>query len=58
MILGIEEVIIKLQDRNLSEVARRTGLTQPTVNRIANGKGGNVGYETVKALSDYLTNNP
>lgn len=58
MILTIEEIIEKLKDRNLSEVARRTNLSTPTVNRISNGKGGNVGYETVKTLSDYLTNNP
>jgi len=52
--LTIEEIIIHLQDRNLSEVSRRTGLSIPTVWRIANNQAGNVGYETVKTLSDYL----
>ena len=52
--LEINEIIIILQDRNLSEVSRRTGLAIPTVWRIANNQAGNVGSETVKKLSDYL----
>jgi hypothetical protein len=45
-----------LQDRNLTEVSKRTGLSYPVVWRIANNKAGNVGYITVKTLSDYLEN--
>jgi DNA invertase Pin-like site-specific DNA recombinase len=52
--LTVEEIVKKLADRNLSEVARRTELSLPTVWRIANNQAGNVGYETVKTLSDYL----
>jgi hypothetical protein len=52
--LSLEQIIEKLQDRNLTEVSRRTGLAVPTVWRIANGQAGNVGYITVKKLSDYL----
>jgi DNA invertase Pin-like site-specific DNA recombinase len=52
--LTIEEIVKKLADRNLSEVARRTELSLPTVWRIANNQAGNTGYETVKKLSDYL----
>ncbi|MFA5150744.1 MAG: helix-turn-helix transcriptional regulator [Candidatus Omnitrophota bacterium] len=50
----MDKIIEMLQDRNLSEVSRRTELSIPTVWRIANGHAGNVGYETVKKLSDYL----
>lgn len=52
--LALEKIQELLQDRNLSEVSRRTGLSTPTIWRIANGQSGNVGYETVKRLSDYL----
>ena len=54
--LSLEEIIVILQDRNLNEVSRRTGLAYPTVWRIANNQAGNVGYESVKKLSDYLEN--
>lgn len=56
--LELDEIITILQDRNLSEVSQRTGLAVPTVWRIANGQAGNVGYETVKRLSDYLEKKP
>lgn len=55
--LSLEQIIILLQDRNLNEVSRRTGLAYPTVWRIANNQAGNVGYESVKKLSDYLETN-
>ena len=52
--LSLDVIQTKLQDRNLSEIARRTGLSICTVWRVANNKAGNVGYETVKKLSEYL----
>jgi transcriptional regulator with XRE-family HTH domain len=54
----IEDVIRRLSDRNLSEVSRRTGISQPTLSRIANNKAGNVGYKTIEILDDYLNNTP
>lgn len=54
--LSLEEIIIILQDRNLAEVSRRTGLSYPVVWRIANNQSGAVEYLTVKRLSDYLEN--
>ena len=54
--LSLDEIQKILQDRNLSEVARRADLDTSTVWRIANGQAGNVGYETVRKLSDYLEN--
>lgn len=56
--LSLDKIIEMLKDRNLSEVSRRTELSIPTVWRIANGQAGNVGYETVKKLSDYLESKP
>jgi hypothetical protein len=54
--LELEKIITILQDRNLKEVSRRTELSYLTIWRIAKGDPGNVGYETVKRLSDYLEN--
>jgi hypothetical protein len=56
--LELEKIITILQDRNIKEVSRRTELSYLTVWRIANGSPGNVGYDTVKRLSDYLEQNP
>jgi transcriptional regulator with XRE-family HTH domain len=52
--LTVEEIEIKLKDRTLTKVADATGLSYPTVWKIANGESGRVEYETVKKLSDYL----
>jgi DNA invertase Pin-like site-specific DNA recombinase len=57
--LDLKQIITILQDRNLSEVCRRTGLNYITVWRISNeGKITNPNYETVKKLSDYLEKKP
>lgn len=52
--LTIEEVSRRLEDRNLKKVSLSTGISYPTVWKIANGQAGNVGYETVRKLSEYL----
>jgi len=56
--LSLEEIEIRLKDRNLSEVARQTELAPPTIWRVANGKANNIGYLTVQKISDYLEQNP
>jgi DNA invertase Pin-like site-specific DNA recombinase len=57
--LNLEQIITLLQDRNLSEVCRRTGLNYITVWRISNeGARANPNYDTVKKLSDYLEKKP
>ena len=52
--LTIEQIKEHLRDRNLSAVARATGLTRQTVAAIYNGTASKPSYETVKLLSDYL----
>lgn len=52
--LSVEEITERLGDRNLSEVARRCGLSFQCVWRIARERHGKVAYDTVKKLSDYL----
>lgn len=53
--LTLEQIVKKLDDRNLSKVAKNVGLHPQTLWRIKHGyTGENVSYETVKLLSDYL----
>ena len=52
--LAIEEISKRLNDRTLTKVSKATGISYPTIWKIANGQAGNVGYNTVKKLSEYL----
>ena len=52
--MTIEQVVEKLQDRNLTKVAKSVGITRVYLSAIANGKQLNPSYEIVKKLSDYL----
>lgn len=53
-ILPLETIQRALEDRNATAVARRCGLSKPTVLRVANGDF-NVSISTWKKLSDYLS---
>lgn len=55
--LAIDQIVTKLQDRKLKEVSKRSGVNYITVWRIATGCAGNVSYETVAKLSEYLEKN-
>jgi transcriptional regulator with XRE-family HTH domain len=52
--LTIEQIQKQLKDRNLSAVARVTGMSMQTISAISNGTATKPSYETVKLLSDYL----
>ena len=52
--LNREQIIKKMVDRNLSEIARCTNLSQATVWRVVNEPSTDPGYETILKLSDYL----
>ena len=54
--LFLKQIEIKLQDRNLSEISRRTGISPSTLSRIANGQGESVMYITLERLSNYFEN--
>jgi len=52
--LELKDIARRLQDRNLTHVARETGLSVKTVSRVKTGAGTNVTYNTLMALSEYL----
>lgn len=53
--LDLDTIKQLLSDRNLAEVARRTGLSEFTVGRYARGEVKEPPVSTVRTLSDYLT---
>jgi len=55
MILTLDEILDKLSDRNLKEVARRINMHHITLLKIVNGKTPNPSWQSIKKLSDYLT---
>ncbi|MDD2251230.1 MAG: helix-turn-helix transcriptional regulator [Candidatus Cloacimonetes bacterium] len=54
----MEQIILALGDRNWKRVSEGAGVNYQTVWKIARGNAGNVSYETVKRLSDYLEKKP
>ena len=52
--LTIEEVIKKLEQMNLTYVAKETNLPYCTVWKIVNKKLARTPYDAIKKLSDYL----
>lgn len=52
--MTIDQIIKALQDRNLNEVSRQTGIHFVTLSRIKNGHHRNPRYETVVRLGEYL----
>lgn len=52
--LTLEQIRKHLEDRNLSEVSRRTGVGYANLHAIYTGVRRNPTYQVLKALSDYL----
>lgn len=52
--MTIDQIREALQDRNLKEVERRTGVHYVTLSRIRSGAHTNPRYKTVKTLEDYF----
>lgn len=52
--MTIEQIREALQDRNLKEVERRTGVHYVTLSRIRSGAHTNPRYQTMKTLEEYL----
>jgi predicted transcriptional regulator len=54
-IFSLNEIIKRLEDRNLKMVSRRTGISYPNLRDIAIGKVKNPRYSTVDKLREYLS---
>lgn len=52
--LTLEQIVEKLEDRNIRIIAERTGVSYHTVLNIQNGKNTNPTVTTLRAISDYL----
>lgn len=55
--LNLDEIKKRLEDRNLSEVGRRIGVSAPYLSLLANGTAKNPSYIILKKLSSYLEAN-
>lgn len=51
--LTLEQILEKLEDRNLTKVAEKTGIHSNVLYRLTKDKS-QPKYETIKKLSDYL----
>lgn len=52
--MTLEELKLKLEDRNLKQVAKNSGVSYETVLTIATGKNKNPSYNSVLKLVNYL----
>ena len=52
--MKLEQIVSALQDRNLREIERRTGIPYITLSRLRNGKTRHPDYETARKLAEYL----
>ena len=53
-LLSLEDIQLLLKDKRLYVVSNATGLSFPTIKKMADGKKENFTYKTIKAISDYL----
>ena len=54
-LLTSEQIVKGLKHKRLYVVAERTGLSYPTVRKLADGDDENYTMKTVKRISDYIT---
>jgi len=55
MIMTLEQIVTSLQDRRPTVVADAIGVRAATIIDLREGRTRNPSYDTVKALSDYLS---
>lgn len=53
-LLSLEKIQLLLKDKRLYVISKATGLSFPTLKKLADGKKENYTYNTIKAISDYL----
>lgn len=54
-LLDLSDIKKGLSDRRLYKVAEVTGLSYPTLKKLANGDGSTCNMSTIQTVSDYLT---
>lgn len=54
-ILTLDEIKERLKDERLLFVADATGLSYPTINKLAKGEVDNYELKTIQAISEYLS---
>lgn len=53
-LMTLAQIEAKLKSRRLYFVARETGLSYPTLKKMADGENANFTMATLRAISDYL----
>jgi len=53
-LLSLKEIQLLLKDKRLYIVSKATGLSFPTLKKMADGKEENFTIKTIKSISDYL----
>jgi hypothetical protein len=53
-LLSLEKIQLLLKDKRLYVISKATGLSFPTLKKMADGKKENYTYNTIKVISDYL----
>ncbi|MGB3724294.1 MAG: helix-turn-helix domain-containing protein [Glaciecola sp.] len=52
----LEEIVKSLKGKNHADIARKAGMTRAYVNALSQGKHLNPRYETIRKLSEVLSN--
>lgn len=55
-IMSLDDIKKGLEDRRLLKVSEITGLSYPTLKKLANGDDANYTLATIIAVSEYLSN--
>jgi DNA-binding Xre family transcriptional regulator len=53
-LMSLAQIEVKLKSRRLYFVAKETGLSYPTLKKMADGENANYTLATLRAISDYL----
>ena len=53
-LLSLKEIQLLLKDKRLYIVSKATGLSFPTLKKMADGKEENFTIKTIKSISDYF----
>ena len=55
--LSLDQIQIHLKDKRLYKIAKETGLSYPTLKKMADGKDANYTMNTILPISKYISEN-